>query len=84
MQDKVLIDPNKSFQKALGRFLVDHCIKLMPARNVHALTPVARKCIESKDADVAQVWADVFLMCVKHMPLESITDQVLKFNLDIA
>nr|KAJ3420002.1 Serine/threonine-protein phosphatase 4 regulatory subunit 4 [Polyrhizophydium stewartii] len=73
---EVVATEQPAFQKTLGRFMADILVKsLLPPKMVQLVSPLARRLIESKDEDVVEVWADVFIACIKYMPLETIIQQ---------
>ncbi|KAL2913564.1 Serine/threonine-protein phosphatase 4 regulatory subunit 4 [Polyrhizophydium stewartii] len=75
---EVVATEQPAFQKTLGRFMADILVKsLLPPKMVQLVSPLARRLIESKDEDVVEVWADVFIACIKYMPLETIIQQIL-------
>ncbi|KAI8923759.1 armadillo-type protein [Entophlyctis helioformis] len=77
LMEIVLVEP-PVFQKPLGHFMVDVVSRgVLTPKLVMLVAPIARKLIESKDEGVVEVWADAFIACIKHLPIDTIVQQIL-------
>jgi hypothetical protein len=74
-QDRVMAEPT-AFQKAFGRFLLETAIAFIPIKIIQIIAFISRKLIDCKDPAVVEIWSNVFLECLKYMPMEAIVGQV--------
>ncbi|KAL5036572.1 hypothetical protein BDV3_005775 [Batrachochytrium dendrobatidis] len=73
----VVLEP-PVFQRALGKCMVDILTQsLLPAKTVQLIVLLSRKFIDGKDEDAANIWSNVFISCIKYIPIDTITQQIL-------